>query len=178
MRLLASSLFSLALLVSACADAPPASEATERAPAANPTEVGPAPALPSGPATPGAEARSPESIAAANAMWDTFQEALRTRDRDALARLVADTLNPHVSSPDGWVVSRDTPEHAALIDGLLEGDTRDALLAIRQLDHAAQFSAANYEVPQDDGRLVVGYGFEEVTPGDWRLVTTDSQWSR
>lgn len=135
-------------------------------------------ALPPGPDGPPAPTRTPESIATADAMWETFQAALRARDRDALSRLVADTLNPHVDTGDGWVLSRETPEHGRVIDDLLGDATREALLAIDRLDHEARFSAARYDRPQDDGRLVVGYGFEEVAPGDWRLVTVGTQWSR
>ncbi|GAB5537315.1 MAG: hypothetical protein Rubg2KO_35640 [Rubricoccaceae bacterium] len=170
MRLLASSLIALALLASACAE-PPASDPT---PAPQVSSVPSAPPVPSEPLA----ARSPESIAAANAMWATFQDALRTRDRDALAALVADTLMPHVDRGDDMGVVRTTTEHAAVIDGLLSDDTRDALLAIAELEHTPRFSAASYAIPQDDGQLMVGYGFEEVAPGDWRLATLGTQWSR
>ena len=64
-----------------------------------------------------------------------------------------------------------------MLDGKVYGATREALLAIRQLDHTPRFSAATYAIPQDDGELVVGYGFHEVAPGDWRLATLSTQWS-
>ena len=110
-------------------------------------------------------------------MWAAFQDALRTRDRGALAALVADTLMPHIDRSDETGMDRETPEHAAVIDDLLKEDTREALLAIEELEHAPRFSAASYAIPQDDGQLMVGYGFEEVAPGDWRLATIGTQWS-
>ena len=131
---------------------------------------------PSVPSAPPRPVRSPESIAAADAMWDAFQDALRTRDRDALASLVADTLNPHVGAGGGAGIARGTPEHAAVIDDLLSDDAREALLGIEELEHTPRFSAASYTSLQNDGEVRVGYGFEEVAPGTWRLATLGTQW--
>jgi len=174
---LASSLIGFALLASACAE-PPDADPVDPVPVPEATpQISTAPSPPPVPSEAPQPARSPESIIAANAMWDAFQNALRTSDRDALAILIADTLNPHIDRGAETGIVRGTPEHAAMIDDLLDDDTREALLAIEELEHAARFSAATYAIPQDDGQLMVGYGFEDVAPGDWRLATIGTQWS-
>lgn len=174
MRVSSPVLLGLWVLASACSDAP-SSSAEERStpPESDVRVVPPAPSLPDGSEV---STRSPESRAAADSVWAAFQAALRAGDREALSQLVADTLNPHTVAADGWVMSRTTPEHAQFIDHLLDGPTREALLAIDQLEHTPRFSAVAFETDQEDGTLTHGYGFEEVAPGDWRLVTSSTQW--
>ncbi|MEM1054005.1 MAG: hypothetical protein AAGI52_00645 [Bacteroidota bacterium] len=129
------------------------------------------------PAAPPAQEPTPEprNTAAADAFWEAFQHAVRSRDQAAIAQGLADEVRV-----GDQTFAKTSQEVQAVLEAIVEEDAaREAYLAVDRLTHSSEASTfettAHYTVEGEDYEVVVFGTVEEVAPGDWRLVEVGSR---
>lgn len=143
-------------------------------PRTTPGEVisAPVPPRPPMPAPPREEpeVRTPRNTAAADAFWRSFQQAVRSRDRAAIARGLADQVRV-----GDQTYAKSSEEVQAVLQAIVEEEAaREAYLAVDALTHGpagSTFSTtAHYTIEGDPYEVEVFGTVREVSPGVWRLV--------
>ncbi|MEM6327242.1 MAG: hypothetical protein AAF791_09005 [Bacteroidota bacterium] len=130
------------------------------------------PAPQTAPAEPEVPARDTH---AADAFWRQFQQAIRSRDRAAIASGLADEVRV-----GDQTFERQSNQVQAVLQAIVEEDTaRDAYLAVDALTHGPETSTfsttAHYTIEGEAYAVEVFGTVAEVTPGDWRLVEVGSR---
>ena len=120
------------------------------------------------------EARTPD-YSKAEAFWARFQAAVRTQDRAAIQRGLAESIR----FGDQSYARSSEPVQEVITAIVTEPAARDAYLAVDRLTHTptgSRFeSAASYVVDGETYEVVVYGTVREVAPGDWRLVEVGSR---
>lgn len=117
-----------------------------------------------------AQTPAPRNTAAADAFWQSFQRAVRSRDRAAIARGLADQVRV-----GDQTFAKSSEQVQAVLDAIVEEEAaRDAYLAVDGLTHGPNGSTfettAHYEIEGEPYEVEVFGRIAEVAPGDWRLV--------